>query len=408
MSDLDIGFVRSKFPAFSTLEFEGKSFFENAGGSFAVESVISRLNRFYTTRKVQPYAHYEASSLGGFEMDEARNELSALLNVRPDSLHFGPSTSQNTYVLSQAFTNYKSNRKVIVVTNQDHEANSGSWRKLQKSGFIIREWKVNNSTGSLAIDELKKLLDDEVLLVAFPHCSNIIGEVNPVKKICKLIKDVGAYACVDGVSYAPHGFSDLTDLRADIYLFSTYKTYGTHLGIMYLSDELNENLENQGHYFNKNVSVKRFTPAGPDHAQIAASAGIADYIKSLNEHHFGSEVDSKKIASQVHDLQRGHESKLLYPLLKYLRNRSDLRVLGSTSVEGRVPTVAIDLKERGRHLAVRLSKDGILADCGDFYAVRLLEALGVDLKNGVVRLSFVHYTSEQDIEKLIISLDKNL
>ena len=77
-------------------------------------------------------------------------------------------------------------------------------------------------------------------------------------------------------------------------------------------------------------------------------------------------MDSKKIAGQVHDLQRRHESKLLYPLLKYLRNRSDLRVLGSTSVEGRVPTVAIDLKERGRHLAVRLSQDGILADCGDF------------------------------------------
>ncbi len=408
MNDLDIGFVRSKFPAFSTLEFEGKSFFDNAGGSFAVGSVISRLNRFYVTRKVQPYAHYEASSLGGVEMDEARSELSALLNVSPDTLHFGPSTSQNTYVLSQAFSSHKSTRKVIVVTNQDHEANSGSWRKLEKAGFTIREWQVNNITGSLDIDDLSKILDDEVLLVAFPHCSNIVGEVNPVKKICKLIKGVGAYACVDGVSYAPHGFSDITDLGPDIYLFSAYKTYGTHLGIMYLSDELNKNLENQGHYFNKSVSVKRFTPAGPDHAQIASSAGIADYIKSLHAHHFGDEADSKKVASQVHDLQREHESKLLYPLLKYLDNRDDLRVLGPTSVKGRVPTVAIDLKARGRHLAISLNKDGILADCGDFYAVRLLEALGVDVKHGVLRLSFVHYTSEQDIDKLISSLDKNL
>ena len=297
MNDLDIGFVRSKFPAFSTSEFEGKSFFDNAGGSFAVGSVISRLNRFYVTRKVQPYAAYDASSLGGAEMDEARNELSALLNVNPDTLHFGPSTSQNTYVLAQAFISQKSKRNVIVVTNQDHEANSGSWRRLEKIGFTIREWKVNNITGSLDIDELGKLLNDEVLLVAFPHCSNIIGEVNPVKKICKLIKDVGAYACVDGVSYAPHGFCDLCDLGPDIYLFSSYKTYGTHLGIMYISDTLNKNLENQGHYFNQGVSVKRFTPAGPDHAQIASSAGIADYIKTLHEHHFGNAVDKKKIAS---------------------------------------------------------------------------------------------------------------
>ena len=85
-----------------------------------------------------------------------------------------------------------------------------------------------------------------------------------------------------------------------------------------------------------------------------------------------------------------------------------MRVLGSTSVEGRVPTVAIDVKDRGRQLAVNLGLDGILTDCGDFYAVRLLEALGVDTKHGVVRFSFVHYTNEQDVEKLICALHKYL
>ncbi len=408
MNDLDIEFVRSKFPAFSAPDFAGKSFFDNAGGSFAVGSVVSRLSRFYINRKVQPYAPYQASSLGGKEMDEAQKELSALLNVSPNNLHFGPSTSQNTYVLSHAFNSQNFKRRVIVVTNQDHEANSGSWRKLEKKGFIIREWRVNTTTGTLDVNDLVKLLDEKVLLVAFPHCSNIVGEINPVKTICKLIKNVGAYACVDGVSYAPHGFSDITDLGPDIYMFSTYKTYGTHLGIMYISDELNKNLENQGHYFNEIFSVKRFTPAGPDHAQIASSAGIADYVKSLHNHHFSDSVDSKQVASRVHDLQRKHESKLLEPLLKYLEKKDDLRVLGSTSLQERVPTVAIDVKERGRQVAINLCKDGILTDCGDFYAVRLLEALGVDIKYGVLRLSFVHYTSEQDIANLIRSLEKNL
>ena len=408
MNDLNIGFVRSKFPAFSAPELDGKSFFDNAGGSFAAGSVISRLNRFYISRKVQPYAPYEASLLGGKEMDEARNELSSLLNVAPNALHFGPSTSQNTYVLSQAFNNRKFKRRVVVVTNQDHEANSGSWRKLEKVGFTIREWRVNHITGSLDMKDLVKLLDDEVLLVAFPHCSNILGEVNPVKTICNLIKGVGAYACVDGVSYAPHGFSDLSDLGADIYLFSTYKTYGAHLGVMYMSDELNKVLENQGHYFNAASAVKRFTPAGPDHAQTAASAGIVDYIKAVHSHHFEENVELKLVAGRVHDLQRQHETKLLDPLLKYLRKRDDLRVLGSTSVKDRVPTVAIDLKNKGRQLAICLAGDGIMTDCGDFYAVRLLEALGVNVECGVLRLSFVHYTSEQDVEKLISSLDKNL
>jgi selenocysteine lyase/cysteine desulfurase len=408
MTELNIDFVRSQFPAFRVPELAEKSFFENAGGSFAAGAVISRLNRFYTSRKVQPYASYEASSLGGQEMDEARKGLAALLSIAPSTLHFGPSTSQNTYVLAQAFKNMNSKRNVVIVTNQDHEANSGSWRRLERSGFEIKEWKVNSDTGSLNVNDLKDLLDENVLLLAFPHCSNIVGEINPVKEVCKVVRNVGAFTCVDGVSYAPHGFSDLEDLAPDIYLFSTYKTYGTHLGVMYISDELNKNLENQGHYFNEASPLARFTPAGPDHAQIAAAAGIVDYIHDVHTHHFDQRSNSRVVARRVHEMQRKHETKLLEPLLDYLRNRTDLRILGSNSVDGRVPTVALDIKERGKKIAKNLAQDGIMADCGDFYAVRLLEALGVDLNHGVLRLSFVHYTSEQDVENLIKSLAKNL
>ena len=161
---------------------------------------------------------------------------------------------------------------------------------------------------SLLLADLKlplmdKLLNEEVLLVAFPHCSNIIGEINPVKMICKMIKGVGGYACVDGVSYAPHGFSDITDLGADIYMFSAYKTYGTHLGVIYISDELNRLLENQGHYFNHGSPNARFTPAGPDHAQIASVNGVIDYFDTIYSYHYddmsvSDSVKSKKVKSE--------------------------------------------------------------------------------------------------------------
>ena len=281
MTELDLNFVRSQFPAFQDENFSGLSFFENAGGSFPANTVVSRLSRFYITRKVQPYATYDASSQGGKEMDEARDRMSKLLNVTGEELHLGPSTSSNTYVLSQAFRTLKCKRNVIVVTNQDHEANSGAWWRLSRDGFEIREWKVNRESGQLSLGDLKSLLDDSVLLVAFPHCSNIVGEINPAKDICRLIQSYGAFSCVDGVSYVPHGFPNFSDLGADIYLFSSYKTYGPHLGVMYLSKRLNNLLENQGHYFNEHIPTKRFTPAGPDHAQIASLAGIADYVDAI-------------------------------------------------------------------------------------------------------------------------------
>ena len=100
---LDVGFVRSQFPAFDQPSLHGQAFFENAGGSYTCAQVLNRLTRFYHERKVQPYAPYEASRLGGEEMDEARIRLAEIMGVDTDELSFGPSTTQNTYVMAQAF-----------------------------------------------------------------------------------------------------------------------------------------------------------------------------------------------------------------------------------------------------------------------------------------------------------------
>ena len=124
---LDTAWVRAQFPAFSEPSLEGQAFFCNAGGSYACGAVIDRLTRFYRERKVQPYSAYDASRLGGEEMDEARTRMSALLGVDEDELSFGPSTTQNVYVLAKAFGKWMSAGEAIIVTNQDHEANSGAW-----------------------------------------------------------------------------------------------------------------------------------------------------------------------------------------------------------------------------------------------------------------------------------------
>jgi len=267
---LDLDFIRSQFPAFSEPALAGQSFFENAGGSFTCRQVIDRLFRFYNERKVQPYAPYDASRLGGEEMDEARTRLSAMMGVHEDELSFGPSTTQNVYVLAKAFGEWMSAGDAIIVTNQDHEANSGAWRRLAERGIEVREWQINPDTGRLDPDDLMNLLDDRVRLVCFPHCSNIVGEINPVIEITALAHGAGAFVCVDGVSYAPHGIPNVGDMGPDIYMFSSYKTYGPHQGIMVVRRQLAELLPNQAHAFNGGSLYKKFTPAGPDHAQVAA------------------------------------------------------------------------------------------------------------------------------------------
>ena len=403
--ELDINFVRDQFPAFSESSLKNKAFFENAGGSYACGQVINRLNRFYKERKVQPYGAFEASISGGAEMDEARSGLARYLGVKDYEVSFGPSTSQNTYVLAQAFGEWLTPSDTIIVTNQDHEANTGSWRRLTNRGVKVKEWQVNKETGELNLEKLENLLDENVKLLCFPHCSNIVAHINPVKEIVSLAHSAGAYVCVDGVSYAPHGLPNVDDLGADIYLFSSYKTYGPHQGIMVVKEKLAELLPNQGHYFNEKFLTKKFTPAGPDHAQIAACAGIIEYFDTLAAHHG---IKISEAPSKVHNLFRNYETKILQPLLNYLKTKNSVRLLGPSDASIRAPTVALDVGCNAFEVAKKLSVVDILAGGDDFYAVRLLEALGVDLNHGALRLSFVHYTRQKDVNAVIDALDEVL
>ena len=401
---LDLDFVRAQFPAFSQASLQGQAFFENAGGSYTCGAVIDRLTRYYTERKVQPYSAYDASRLAGEEMDEARVRLAAIMGVDTDEVSFGPSTTQNTYVLAQAFAEFMEPGEAIVVTNQDHEANSGPWRRLAARGIEIREWQIDPETGHLDPETLANLLDEKVRLVVFPHCSNVVGEINPITEITAIAHAAGAFVCVDGVSYAPHGIPNVGELGPDIYLFSAYKTFGPHQGIMVMRRALGMTLPNQGHHFNGDSLYKRFTPAGPDHAQVAASAGMADYIDALAWHH-GIEGNAADKGAGVHDLMRAHEEVLLQPLLDYVSAKNSVRLIGPAQASSRAPTVALASQDNAEDLAEQLVKHGIMAGGGDFYAQRPLSAMGVDLSKGVLRLSFTHYTSKGEIDQLLNALD---
>jgi selenocysteine lyase/cysteine desulfurase len=404
MTAFDLDFVRAQFPAFQEPSLEGWAFFENAGGSYPCRQVIDRLETFYRTTKVQPYAPFPASEEAGARMDESVAWMADWLGVGEEEVHIGPSTSQNTYVLAQAFRAVWAEGDAVIVTNQDHEANTGPWRRLAASGIEVREWRVD-AEGHLDPAELDRLLDARVRLVAFPHCSNIVAEINPAAEICAKVRAAGAVSCVDGVSYAPHGLPDVGALGADVYLFSSYKTYGPHQGVMAVRREVADAVANQGHYFNSGIRRVRLTPAGPDHGQIAALGGVAEYFAALDRHHGGGRAGRN---GRVHDLMRGREQELLAPLLEYLRGRNDLRLLGPSDPAVRAPTVAVGLEMRGEDAARKLAKHGIAAGGGDFYAVRLLEALGIDPAHGVLRMSFTHYTSPEEIGWLIAALEAEI
>ena len=404
---LDSARLRAQFPAFAEPSLAGQAFFENAGGAYTARSVLDKLEHYYRTTKVQPYGVYPASAEAGAAMDLSYTRLAQALNVTADWIHIGPSSSANTYVLGNAFAGFLQPGDAIVVTNQDHEANGGAWRRLARVGVEVREWRVDAQTGRLNLADLDALLDAKVKLIAAPHCSNIAGEINPVAEIASRARSIGAVTAIDGVSYAPHGLPDLAELGADIYFFSAYKVYGPHQGVMAVRPELARALPNQGHYFNDGRLRNRLLPSGPDHAQIAATSGIVDYLETVAEV-AGDSVEGKDPYRRAHAAMRAQEIALATPLLDYLRGKNSVRLIGPDDPKLRAPTIALGLSEPGAVVAARLAKHGIMAAGGHFYANRLLEGVGIAPEHGVLRLSFVHYTTPAEIDQLIAALDAEL
>ena len=406
---LDLDFVRSQFPAFAEPSLQAFAHFDNAGGSYASAQTINRLTGFYRTMKVQPYGEAGPTAAAGDAMDAAMARLAAYLNVAVDELSLGPSTTQNVYVLAQAYGARWGAGDAVIVTDQDHEANIGAWRRLAERGVEIREWSADPESGLLDLAELDRLLDAKTRLVAVTHCSNIVAAPNPIPEIAARVRAAGAALVVDGVSAAPHGLPDVAALGADVYLFSLYKTFGPHQGAMVVRRETMARLENQSHHFNDGAAAKRLVPAGPDHAQVAATAGVVDYFDALYERHFqGDAAAPAERGRRLHAMFEADERAKLAPLLAFLADRNDARVLGPVDPTRRAPTVALDTARAPQAIAQDLARKNINAGWSDFYAPRIIRRMGADPDRGVLRLSFLHYTTLAEIDRLIAGLDEAL
>ena len=410
---LDHAFIRAQFPNLTHPDIGQWVMSENAGGSYAAKPVIDQFQRFMAVTKVQPYWQFAASKEVGEAMDRSKALWTQALNAEPEEVMFGPSTSMNTYVLANALRGQLSVGDEVIVTNQDHEANSGAWRRLAdgNSGIIVREWGVDPETGRLDIAKLKNLLNQRTKLVFVTHCSNIAGEIHDIAAITQLVHAAGARIGVDGVSTAPHLMPDVKALGVDFYYFSLYKVYGPHQGLMYAKRGHLERMANQGHFFNEANLGKRLTPAGPQHGEIACAGGVIEHLEAAYAHHLVKDEIAvpalhTRIAS-IMDRFHAHECTQANRILTLLRDKG-ARIIGPLTAEPHKRAATIGFRpKRGtpKQVEDKLIARKICCGSGHFYAFRLMQALGLDPEEGVVRLSLVHYNSEADVTRILEALD---
>ena len=405
-STLDTDFVRSFFPALN----DSWAFMENAGGSLVPKTVIERVAAYMSECQVQPGDNAAIAREASRRMAQGQETAAAMLNAGADEVVIGPSTTRNVQTLAMALRRRLKEGDEIVVTNLDHEANNGHWRRLEEFGVRVREWGVNPETAELEPEGLAALLSERSRLVCFSHCSNITGGPNPVRDIAALAHDAGALVCVDGVAYAPHAAVDVKALGVDFYFFSLYKTFGPHLGVMYgRRDHL---LELPGQYFffhGENEIPLKLNPGAPNHELTAATAGVGAYFDRLAAHHLDEPAnDLHGRIDQVFDIIADHERRLAVRFLDYAAGHPRIRLLGRGNAERgrRAPTFSFTIDGvASQSVPGLLEAKGIVAGAGDFYAPRVLEACGIDAQDGVVRCSLVHYNTDDEVDRLIDALD---
>lgn len=403
-SDLDTDFVRRSFPALAT----EWALFDNAGGSVPARQVIERTTDYMSRIAVQLGASYELSMAASAAVEEGRRAAARLVGAEASEIVLGPSSSALALRLAVALRPTWSDGDEIVVTNLDHEANIGSWRRLEESGIVVREWEYSRDSMALELDDLEPLLNDRTRLVAFTHCSNVVGTIHDVRAIAERVRAAGALSCVDGVAYAPHRRVDVRELGVDFYLVSLYKVFGPHVGLLYGRRDALLAGRNVNHFFVPESEVPyKYELGGVTHELAAGIAGITDYLDALCGVHGDGTLAPSDRQAAAFDRIAGAESRLVGPLLDALDAMPRVRVIGVAGAdpERRVGTVAFTVE--GMHASevpAALDREHIAVRFGHFYAHRAIEALGLHDGGGIVRVSLLHYNTASEVDRLVDAL----
>ena len=404
-TELNLDLVRAEFPGLAS----GYTYLDNAGGSQVLARVADRVRDYLLTSSVQLGASYSESVAAGERVIAARRTVAQLINAaHEDEVVMGSASTSLMFMFTQALLPGIRPGDEIIVTNTDHEANIGCWTRLEKAGAVIRFWNVNLDTLALDLSDLQKLLSPRTRWVAMTHASNILGTVNPVAKVAELVHQAGARLMVDAVAYAPHRLVDVQASGADAYVFSFYKVFGPHFAVLWGQRDMLLPLPSLNHYFiGPDVLPYKLQPGNVNYELSYGCMGISDYLCAMGTAH-GATGSPRQLMQAAFDLFEHHEDRLAEQLLSYLRTKAGVRIIGLPQTSGkRVPTISFVVKDRPSESIVRhLDPFNIGIRFGDFYAKRLIEALGLQSQGGVVRVSMAHYNTEQEIDRLIRHLDE--
>jgi cysteine desulfurase family protein (TIGR01976 family) len=380
---LDVEAVRARFSALSG----PTAFFDGPGGTQVPDEVIDAIAGYLRASNANTGGFFATSRRTDAVLDEARRAAASFVGGEPEEIVFGANMTSLNFTLTRTLGRELAAGDEILVTKLDHDANVSPWLELARDLGLTVGFVDIDGEGRLDLDDLQQRLSERTRVVAFPWASNAVGTVVDVESVAALARQAGALAWVDAVHYGPHGPIDVVAAGVDVLICSPYKFYGPHLGLAWARTEL---LERWRPYKVRPAPDEplgqRFETGTQPHELLAGLTAAVTYVDSLGW-----------------DAIVAHERALGERFLAGLPNSYTLH--GVPTMEGRVPTFAVTHPEhQSSVLAERLAERDIAVWHGNYYALEVLRALGLEERGGALRIGVMHYNTAGEVDRLLAAL----
>ena len=414
---LDLSVIRDQFPSLD----RPAIFLDNPAGTQISRHSLDRINRYLLEHNANHGGLFETSWKSDEVLHEAHAAMAEFLNARrPEEIIFGNNMTTLTLHISRSLARNLQPGDHILVTRLDHDANISPWMLAAEDKGCHLIWvDIDVEQGILDLADFARALERKPKIAAFGYASNLLGTINPVKKLTKMAKEAGALVYIDAVQYAPHGPIDVQDLDCDFLVCSSYKFFGPHAGALYGKYDLLNELKAYKVRPASDALPYKFETGTQNHEGIAGVLGALEYFEWLGSE-FGSGYAQEwkdagfsgrhLIYKQAMSAMQDYEAELSRALIQVIESVPGTHIYGVTDLDRldqRVPTVSFRLNGKDpASIADALGRQGVYVWNGHNYALAIVERMGLLEAGGMIRVGPVHYNTLDEIERFGEALRK--
>ena len=387
--------IKKDFPIFSGSDLV---YLDNAATTQKPQSVLDEVDSLYSEANANVHrALYSLGSEATERFENSRKKVAKYIGANSEKeIVFTSGTTESINLLARSIGNTLKPGDEILISEMEHHSNIVPWQMAaQRTGATLKYLSIKK-TGDLDISNPEKYFTSNTKIVSLTHMSNVLGTINPIKKLSEKAHQVGAIMIVDGAQGASHMPVDVKELGCDFYAFSGHKMLGpTGIGVLWGKTEYLEEMDpfmGGGEMINTvtmesstwNDIPYKFEAGTPNFAQAVGLGAAIDYLQNIGMNNIAT-----------------HEQMLIKYALGKLNQIDGLRIHGSAKDRGGVISFNMD----GIHphdLAQFLNEDNIAIRVGHHCAQPLMKALG---ETATARMSFYIYNDESDVDKFCDSLE---